>query len=208
MMRSLVRTGWIAALLIGVCAGPLQAQPTVTPEATPYFHEAAQQYVASDLQQALATVNDGLRVAPDDARLQALREAIRQQRQRSGQGGGGQENAPQSGQNASSGENQSNSESRSPQGNAEQPDRSGEQPDDPSQGQGAQEGGAADAPSPRAPDGGSGQATAQGGDQQQQPRLSQAQAARILRALEGQEKQLLRQVLKRDRKPQRILKEW
>jgi hypothetical protein len=38
--------------------------------------------------------------------------------------------------------------------------------------------------------------------------LSQAQAARILRALENQEKQLLRQVLKRERRPQRVLKEW
>jgi hypothetical protein len=48
-----------------------------------------------------------------------------------------------------------------------------------------------------------GQGSAQG-----RPGLSQAQAARILRALESQEKQLLRQILKRDRKPQRILKEW
>jgi len=208
MTLSLPRTGWIIALLIGVCAGPVQAQPSPAPAATPYFHEAAQQYVAADLQSALATVNEGLRVAPDDARLQALRDAIEQQRQRSSQGGGGQENAPQSGQNTSNGGEQSGSESQSQRGDAEQQDRSGEQANDPSQGQGAQGGDAADAPPSASADGSSGQAAEQGGNLQQRPSLSQAQAARILRALESQEKQLLRQVLKRERKPQRILKEW
>jgi cobalamin biosynthesis protein CobT len=200
--------GWVSALLVCTCTGLAQAQPNTVQEATPYFHEAAQQYVAADLQRALATVNDGLRIAPDDARLQALREAIQQQRQRSGQGGGGQDDTPQSGQSPSDGSDQSGDNSQSQNGNTEQPNRSGEQPNDPSQGEGARGGDTADAPPPDAPpESESGPVAGQSGTQER-PSLSQAQAARILRALESQEKQLLRQVLKRDRKPQRILKEW
>ncbi len=206
MTLSFPRAGWIIALLSWICAGPVLAQPNAAQEATPYFHGAAQQYVAADLQRALATVNEGLRVAPGDARLQALRNAIEQQRRRSGQGGG-QEDAPQSGQNTSNGGDQSGRESQNQRGNAEQQDRSGEQPNDPSQGSGAQGRDGADSSPSEASDGSSGRAVKPGGDPQQ-PSLSQAQAARILRALESQEKQLLRQVLKRERKPQRILKEW
>lgn len=199
--------GSIAALLVCTCVGLAQAQQSPVQEATPYFHEAAQQYVAADLQQALATVNEGLRIAPDDARLQALREAIQQQRQQSGQGGGGQNDAPQSGQNTSHGGDQSGDNPQSQDGNTEQPNRSNEEPNAPSPSRSAGDGETVDPPPPNGPQSESGQAVGQG-SAQGRPGLSQAQAARILRALESQEKQLLRQVLKRDRKPQRILKEW
>ena len=199
---------WGGLLLACVLAMPVQAQPNGTRDVTPYFHEAAQQYVASNLQQALATVNEGLRIAPDDRQLQALRDAIQQERQRSGGGSGGQQESPEGGQNAPNANTQGNNESRGQDGAPEQDNRSAGQPNSSSQGQGAQDGNASNNSEPRASEGGSGSRSGQNGDETRESGLSQAQAARILRALETQEKQLLRQVLKRDRRPQRILKEW
>lgn len=201
---------WGIALLACAVMHAVQAQPTNAQDATPYFHEAAQQYVASDLQQALVTVNEGLRVAPDDPRLQALRRAIQQERQRSGSGSGGQQESPQGGQNTQNANPQSDEETQGPQGAREQNDRSADgQPNASSQGQGAQDG--SDATNPQPPSsssaGAAGSNAARDGEVRESG-LSQAQAARILRALENQEKQLLRQVLKRERRPQRVLKEW
>lgn len=202
-------SGWGMALCLGIgLALPVQAQPSTAPDATTYFHEAAQEYVDSNLQQALATVNQGLRIAPDDPQLRALRDAIQQKRQRSGGGSGGQEDNPQSGQNSPNANSQSNNDARGQDSDAEQSNRSPSQPSDPSQGQGGQGGNTSDDDPRRAAEEGSGTQSRPNEGETSASGLSQAQAARILRALETQEKQLLRQVLKRDRRPQRILKEW
>lgn len=200
----------IAAVMTGLlCTRPSVAQSSVAQSRTPYFHEAAQQYLDARFDQALATVNQGLRAAPGNPRLEALREKIQQERRRqqssSGSGGaqqqsqqGGQppQNAGQQGGNQ---REQSTSEpgDRSDQASTEQ-GRSEE-----SSGEGSAS--ADDALEPSETGQASG-AARQG--QEQGPGLSRAQAARILRALEMQEKQLLRQVQKRQRLPQRIVKEW
>lgn len=193
--------------LVGALLGrPAHAQSAEASRAAPYFHEAAQQYVASDLQRALATVNEGLRVAPDDARLLALREKIRQQQRQSGSGSGGQQPSPQRGQNAPNNASQNEGDSQG----AERTEGT-QPPPDPQPGEAGGQAGSdgsesGDTPPRPASEGAGAERGAM--DARAESGLSRAQAARILRALEAQEKQLLRQVLQRDRRPQRILKEW
>jgi len=195
--------------LIAAMASPAQAQTNGSQTGASYFHEAAQQYVDANLQQALATVNDGLRIAPNDARLRALREKIRQQRQRQQSGsesGSAQQSSPQGGrspQDASNREGEQRGQGQQPLPEAEDPSNQQQGAQDPSEGQERREAPSAEDTGER---GSASEATRSG--QEQAPKLSQAQAARILRALEAQEKQLLRQVQKRRRIPQRIVKEW
>jgi len=207
MMLSRTYRLFLIGLMGIVLACPARAQSNDEQPGVRYFHTAAQQYIDSDLQQALATVNEGLQIDPGNPRLHALREKIRQQQQSGNRNDASEQNASRressaqqqnraakrdgassSQQDASSDPQQQNEQKRapesspqnapdSPQSSTEQPS-SGEEP--------ASERGGAD----------------------NGPGLSRAQAARILRALENQEKQLLRQVQKRKRRSRRIEKEW
>lgn len=193
------------ALLALALVLPARAQPSGDAQrATPYFHEAAQQYVNANLQQALATVNEGLRVAPDDARLQTLREKIRQQRQQSDSESSGPSSAPQEGNTP---QNSSASDNEDARGSEPSPES--EESEAPSSDE-ATEDGASGGDASVSPD----QSPADNNmednpeDMEHGDELSRAQAARMLRALENQEKQLLRQVQRREPLSQRILKEW
>lgn len=208
MTRSYAHTLWMLAL-IAALASPTQAQTSGPQTGASYFHEAAQQYLDANLQQALATVNDGLRIAPNDARLRALREKIRQQRQRQQSGsesGSAQQPSPQGGRSPQDASNRDGEQ----RGQGQQPSPRTESSSNQQQGAQGQSEGQERQEDPSAEDAGErGSASvATRGGQEQGPELSQAQAARILRALEAQEKQLLRQVQKRRRIPQRIVKEW
>jgi hypothetical protein len=190
-------------------AGLLCARPSVAQSRTPYFHEAAQQYLDARFEQALATVNRGLRAAPGNPRLEALREKIQQERRRqqSSSGSGG---APQQSQRGgqppqNAGQQDGDSREQSTPEPGDRSDQSSTEQGRPEESSGAGSASANEASEPSDPGQASG--TARQG-QEQGPGLSRAQAARILRALEMQEKQLLRQVQKRQRLPQRIVKEW
>lgn len=206
MTRFCTLSIWLLLLIGAAMVSPVRAQTDGPPAAASYFHEAAQQYLDANLQQALTTVNEGLRVTPDDARLLALRKKIQQQRQQSGSEGGGEQQSQQGGRSP---QNPSNRDGQQ-RGQGQQSSEPGERSDRQQEGAQGQSGGQEqqDGTAPEDADerGSASDATRAG--QEQDPELSQAQAARILRALEAQEKQLLREVQKRRRIPQRIMKEW
>lgn len=200
-----MRTCWlglIGGFLLLVGAHPVGAQSS----AGAFFHEAAQQYVTGDVAAARQTVERGLEVAPSDPRLQALLETLKQQDEKGGRGG-----SSQSGQQGQSSGEQSEGEKaqgdRSSRSQRQGQSRSEEgRPSDRS----AQPAGRDPSASAR-PKGGS--QKRRSGDRQGrrgQPAnvLSRAQAERLLRALENQEKRLLREIRVRTGEERTVEKDW
>jgi hypothetical protein len=180
--------GAIAGLLLVL--GPLSAQAQSSADAL--FHEAAQRYVAGDRDGALRAVERGLKVAPSDSRLQALREKLEQQRKKR-RGGGPSSQAGRQGQSQ-------DQRSRGQQSQQQQPGEAGTE----SRAQGEKSSGQRASPSSEASDARSESSGRRGpeagpaeGDSQGRTALSRAQAARLLRALERQEMKLLREVQSR-----------
>ncbi|PEN13242.1 hypothetical protein CRI94_11420 [Longibacter salinarum] len=190
----------------------------------PYFHEAAQYYVAEQKQPALQAIEEGLSVAPNHPKLRALRNKIREQmgaQPRPNNKGPKDEESSQSGENEQEGSSQGQSEGgRSDAPSESSGDRSGAPPDGQNGPQGQNESeGESSSENEQARQRGEGGSENQdaaanrdgnGGDVDgdQAGRLSRAQAERILQALEGQEKQLLREVQKREARPRRVEKDW
>lgn len=214
-MTRLLGLGCVAACLL--LAPPATAQST----ADAYFHEAAQAYVDGAEATARRAVTQGLEAAPDDPRLIALREKLREgsrpdsQQDSSSTTSGrrsGQQDGESSDEASEGGENPSPSDTEGPTqsgpkasskgaesgsrpgSDAQRPDRSG------AQRQGA---GSAQRPSDTQPS-----STRRGRGGQPVDTLSRAQAERFLRALEGQERRLLRQLRPRSAKQQRVEKDW
>ena len=78
------------ALLFAAVALLAQAQtPRLGASPAAQYHTGAQAYIDGDNARALSAVNAGLAVAPDDTRLQALRDLIQQQQDNQD---GGQQN--------------------------------------------------------------------------------------------------------------------
>jgi hypothetical protein len=187
----------VGILLLAVGLLPARAQST----ADAYFHEAAQQYVADDVAAARRTVERGLEVAPSDPRLLALRKKLRQ--------GGrpqGRRDSSSTGQKDGS---QNSSSSRSSSKGGETPSteqsgaaRSGRQDAPPSDESGAS---SAQRPSDRPA---RADTTRRGRGGRPVDTLSRAQAERLLQALEGQERQLLRQLRTRSSPRQTVEKDW
>lgn len=200
----LART-YIALLMGLLLTPPAHAQPNDTARDTPYFHTAAQQYLDGALPQARTTVDEGLRADPGNPRLLALRAKIEQQRPPSNEDDAAEQD--QSEEDASSQPQNRTEQPEQDDGSAEQEDGSAGQeeqdersPEDPTQDDPSAGGTAEEAPPPGE--------DAEEYDMAENTPLSPAEANRILRALENQEKQLLRQVQKRTPRPRRIEKEW
>lgn len=218
---------WSALALFGpVRAQSVEAQTEAERQAgEPYFHEAAQHYVARQKQQALQAVESGLRVAPNHPKLLALKNKLENQpsatpdqsqgesdeqgSQPQNDGSSQQDGQPQPGNEDAS---QTDSPSPGPDGESGQQGPLGQQgppgqpesdPDN-ARGPDAQPRDDGDRPSDRQNAGeGRGDLSDRRGE-----RLSREQAERILQALEGQEKQLLREVQERDARPRRVEKDW
>nr|WP_279304470.1 hypothetical protein [Salinibacter ruber] len=199
MMR-LYWIGVVVGLLVGGGGAPALGQPS----ADALFHDAAQRYVAGDTEAARRAVERGLEIAPSDPRLQALRKKLEQQEKQ--RGGGRPSQQGQQPQNR-------RDPSRGSEGSQEQSGASGEesqsQSDDPSRSESSPSG----TPDPSST--GSSGAKAQGrqggdrpGARRSARRLSQAQAARLLQALENQERRLLREVQGESEAPSRVEKDW
>lgn len=193
--------GAIAALLLVLGGSPVVAQTS----ADAFFHEAAQQYVIGDVAAARQTVERGLEVAPSNPRLLALRKKLRQ---REGRNGGGR-----SSQRGRQGQ-QRNEQSR---GRRTQGNRQGDSERDARSR--AEEGAQSDRSSQRSKRDQSSEqrgeeATRQGEKRNRgngRPRtnaLSRAQAERLLRALENQEKKLLREIRVRTGEEKTVEKDW
>lgn len=212
-MTRLLGLGCVVVCLLLV--PPVAAQST----ADPYFHEAAQAYVDGDEATARRAVTQGLEVAPDDPRLIALREKLREggrpdgQQDSSSTSSGrqsGQQGNESSDETSEGGENPSPSDTEGPPQSgpkaSSEGTESGSRPgsdaqrSDPSDGQ-RQGAGSARRPSADRP-------TRRGRGGRPVDTLSRAQAERFLRALEGQERRLLRQLRPRSTTQQRVEKDW
>ena len=214
-MTRLLGLGCVAVGLL--LAPPAAAQST----ADAYFHEAAQAYVDGDEATARRAVTQGLEVAPDDPRLIALREKLREGGRPDGQQDSsstssdrrsGQQGNESSDETSGGGENPSPSDTEGPTQSGPKASSEGTEPgsrpgsdaqrSDPSDGQ-RQGAGSARRPSDARPT-----PTRRGRGGRPVDTLSRAQAERFLRALEGQERRLLRQLRPRSTKQQRVEKDW
>jgi hypothetical protein len=189
--------GIVAGLLLGVSGAPVVAQSS----ADAFFHDAAQQYVNGDVEAARRSVTRGLEVAPSDPRLQALREKLTTQEQERGSSGSSQRGAqdrPQSQQSKGEG----NQEEQS--GESEEESRS--HADTPSDQQSQSSRGGEAHSSAQAGD----REGARDGNRRPTEALSQAQAARLLQALENQEIKLLREVRRQSQgqDTEAVAKDW
>jgi len=229
-MMSAVMAALLGGLLVapGASAQSVGAQGESGRQAgDPFFHEAAQYYVAEQKQPALQAIQEGLEVAPNHPKLLALRNKIRKQMGArpqpgdEGRDGAGQEEGessesgnPQAGEGAAgqpppeSSRDESGSDAPGERGSPQEANADpGEESDDgESETQGEAGSPSGDRPS-GAPDAGQGRGDGEG-EAGRSGRLSRAQAERILDALESQEKQLLREVQKREARPRRVEKDW
>jgi hypothetical protein len=214
-MTHLCRIGCVAAfLLMGTSFS--QAQST----ADAYFHEAARQYVTDNVPAARRAVEQGLQLAPSDPRLLALQKKLRdgtqpKEKKRDSSSTGSQDGSQQN-QNSSPNSSSAGGQAPSPEQsgaaqtgpqNAPQSEQGGSRPtareqrDDP-QGPAAQSSGRRPVPRPTRAD------TMRGGRGGHATALSRDQAERLLHALEGQERQLLRQLRLRSSSRQKVEKDW
>lgn len=190
------RQAFFLLLALLIPGALLTAAPVAAQDAETFFHQAAQSYIGKDVPEAKRQVEAGLRVAPSDPKLLALQKKLEQQeQQQSGPSGQGQpQNAPQQDQEqkqqagSQSGEQQDDQQEEGNQEadeESEQPPDEQSPPNDPPQGEqesadDASEGQPGEAQRPPSPD--------------PSTTLTEAQAERLLQALQNQEKQLLREV--------------
>jgi len=207
----MIRSGFLLFAILGtLTATPVWAQ-TDAAAGERYFHRAAQQYIAENLSDARRLVAEGLRAAPDHPKLLALREKLRQQQKR--RSGADDANGQNGSTQQSGGQQQSQQQGRPQPGDAHQHRSRGQQtaerpgsrgaqppPEDAQQAQGERSSAAARQSSA--------QQRAEGSSDRRPTGLSRDQAARILQALEGQEKQLLREVQKRASTKTTVEKDW
>lgn len=200
LMRA-VGTGGIAFLLLGGTIPNVWAQSS----ADRYFHEAAQAYVAGEEAVARQRVDAGLDVAPTDSRLRALRETLRQDRERNE---AEDDPAGPSDRRAPGPRAARNSEPSEGAGGSEE----GQEP--------GSEGGSDPRSATGSGDGEQRRASRAADDQEQEGRvaqgmrgtpvdtLSRMQAERLLRALEGEERRVLRQLRVRSVERPMVEKDW
>lgn len=170
-----------------------------------HFHEAAQHYIADDLSAARQAVKRGLEAAPSDPRLQSLQKKLKQAANtRRGTSSQNQETSgsqgEQSGRSGSSGSSERGATQRDAPtaGSSEQSRTSSRRPEPSSPSERSSE-----AAGDRNTDG---QNTGPGSEGTSA--LSRAQAERLLQALEGQEKRLLRELQARSSEKQKVEKDW
>ncbi len=182
------------AVLLAAVALLAQAPPPRGPSPATQYHLGAKAFVDGDNARALAAVEAGLSAAPDDARLQALRDLIQQQQDEQDQQDGGEQD-PQAdnqdpgdeGGEGEQGEDGDSSESPGePDGpEAEQDQTRTQPPSEPSSGD------APPAPAAGEPD-----------------EMTAAQAERILDAVGGEERLLLREIRRAPAQRRRSDKDW
>jgi len=189
--------GMVGGVVLVLGGTPVAAQSP----ADAYFHEAAQQYVAGNEAAARQSVEQGLEVAPSDPRLQALLDKLNRESDDRG-GGGGAQQSPQSREQDETSEGEEGAEERgaSEERGDEGSDEAGSEPSSSQQSEGGGQAGgnarrAGNQPSP---------------ERASEPRnaLTRAQAARLLRALQNQETNLLREVRARASETESVEKDW
>ena len=186
----------LLALALAALATAGVAQTARGPQAGPspraLYHQGARQFVDGEQAAALASVQAGLRAAPGDARLQALRDLIQQQQDEQDNQDGGQQGDAQNQDGSDQGEDgdqgQDGQEYQNQDGQDGGPEAARDQT-----GTGT--------PPPAQP----GQAPPQAGTPGQ---MSAAQADRILDAVGGEERLLLREMRRESSQRPRSDKDW
>ncbi|MEO0558919.1 MAG: hypothetical protein AAF170_12120 [Bacteroidota bacterium] len=194
--------------LLLALAAPVVAQQA--PDAGPSAYDrAAGLFIDGDNENAEAAALDGLRDAPNDAKLQALLDLIRQQQPPQDGGGGDQDNEddqeqpeePQDdGEDGSDGQQQQDAppderqEAEQDQTRTSPQDGEGDESETSPQPEGAQPGEGGDTPQDAAP--------------VPQGQMSAEQAGRILDAVGGEERLLLRELRRRPSQMRRSDKDW
>lgn len=199
----MMRGGALGGILFLFCA---VAAPGAVGQSTAdaYFHRGAQAYVAGNTAAARRAVEQGLKVAPSDPQLVALREKLRQD----GRSKGGHDSSSSSGPDSQQDANSSSDEASS---GKEEPSESGSeeqaQPGAEDRSTGTSQ--ASGQPSQRPAEASvRADTVGRGGGGRPVDTLSRTQAERLLQALEGQERQLLRRHRTQDAEPRRVEKDW
>ena len=193
-----------AALAQSVGQGGARVDPAAK------YHEGAQAFIAGDVPAASAAVRAGLGAAPGDERLQKLRDLIEQEQEEQDQRRGGQqdqdaENQDTEGQRDDAGQSGGQGQDRPP----EEPesgagrDRTDTQTTPPGDAGEDRDGPEGDGRSV-----GEGGPTPPGGEAVPEGRMSRAQAERILDAVGGDERLLLRELRRSQPRGRRTDKDW
>lgn len=195
----------------------LTVPPALAQGVADRYHQAAGLFVDGEAERAEAVATEALALAPNDRKLQALLDAIRQESPDSPESGGGGEDAGEQGEPRpndaeSSGEppEEPSSEDPSVQGEGEsdalqdedqaaESDATGTQQPD-----GDEEREASDAEQAPEPDGAGSSTPAD----LKPGQMTRAEAERILGALDADEEALLQQVQRRNTPPKRVQKDW
>jgi len=192
----------------------LAATPAGAQSVADYYHAAAQAYIDGQNAEAEQAAEAGLNIDPTDAKLQALLEKIRERNPDDSGGEQEQENADnqedgegEQQENAESGEQDSEAEQEGQEEQNQQPEGEQQQPEEPSEPQDQQQGdaGAEGEQPPQTPEGGGTQSTP---FEVKPGEMSQTEAERILRAIESDELELLRDVQRRRARPRYVEKDW
>lgn len=199
---------FVVPAVLAQTAGRGGARSGVDPVAK--YHEGAQAFIAGDVPAASAAVRAGLQADPDSHRLQELRDLIEQDQEEQDQRRGGQQD--QDAQNEDS-EGQRDDEGQSGGQGQQQPpeeqeagagrDRTDTQNTPPGDAGEEQDG-----PEGAGRSVGEGGPTPPGGEAIPEGQMSRAQAERILDAVGGDERLLLRELRRSSARGRRTDKDW
>ena len=192
----------ILLLVLGT-AGTAEAQ-----DAASYFHEGAQLYLDGSIAEAKAVVEEGLTMAPQSAKLQALKKKLDQKRQQQNQQGKRNSQNQQQQQNDPSSQNQQQNQQNQKQQNPsdqEQQQNQQRQQSDEQQRQQEQE---QQSQQPQRPQQDQQEPQRRGTPSRNPEKISEQQALRILQALENQELELLRKVQQPESQDRHVEKDW
>lgn len=168
-----------------------------------YFHEAATAYVANEVAVAQRAVEQGLAVAPSDPRLRALREKLRQKR-RSRPRQDSSSSPESTGEvGREDGADSSSEEENGRSENTNRTEENRQRPDSNAQSNAENQTSRTREAPPRQPD-----TVRPGRGGRPVDTLSREQAERLLQALEGQERRLLRQIRRRSAAHRTVEKDW
>lgn len=181
-------------------AHPGVAQST----ADAYFHAAAKEYVAGNSELAMQTVEQGLEISPSNPKLVALREKLQQTGRSQGSGNESRDSPSDDSQSQSEGSsNDSSADGRESPLSAQSEAERGNTGTSPF-GQGGTRSSRARPPGSEQGDPLSGSR----GAGRPVDTLSRMQAERLLRALESQERRLLRQIQIRSTESRTVENDW
>ena len=177
------------------------------------YHQGAQAFIGGDVGQARAAVQAGLQADPDNARLRALRDLIEQEQEEQDQRQGGQQDQDGERQDTEGEREDEGGEGGSGQEQPAPPDESGPeaerdqtQTQEPPPGDvGGEDEQDRDGAGQSVGEGGP---TPPGGEAVPEGQMSRAQAERILDAVGGDERLLLRELRRSSVRARRSDKDW